>query len=678
MKIKIFTIFVIFILIISIIIPVTATSQNVKMNSFDIISTNYETIEVVKQIFNGSEWVDYIKVSLYSTLRYRINITYHDIDGEGMGYILKNITVTDYLPYGLEFSNNETISVDNISDNGKKITWNLSGVSLYDNESYSIQYDVTVKTYGIHTNHVNITAIESCYDELRWNEDNATIETISEYDSKSRDVDSDDNLEFAFDMNQNSDDGYEIFIDPDNSSKAELSLDGDNDSKIDHFIDIDSNQIPDKYWDPDNDYLDEIDIFDIDYDDTEEFIYDSNDDSIKDKYYDPDDGKIYNYTVFSLTVNIIGNGFVNKNPDGSLFLKDFQVNLFASPESGWEFDYWSGDLTGHNNPIDLTMDSNKEITAHFKTEEIDEEPPSVRIVKPKEKTLYKNNEETRRTLFATIIIGKINIEVEATDEDSGVDKVEFYAGDASYIDYNAPYNWSWEEKSILPKIRTIQVVAYDKAGNSNISEIKIIRMGGYNFSISKLIISGLILFILLDLLDNLQNNEDDVSPLPLILLSGAILTIILNLLSGQQEVVPDEPDDVTPPDDNINQPPIASINVQSPAFIDDELIFDASDSYDPDGDQIVYSWDFGDGTFDSGKTVTHIYYSEGKYTVTLTVTDTNGESSIDTIIVEIKTKTISKTDQEQDDNTYWYVAGGLASVLIGSLGIFYFRRRFFV
>jgi PKD repeat protein len=42
---------------------------------------------------------------------------------------------------------------------------------------------------------------------------------------------------------------------------------------------------------------------------------------------------------------------------------------------------------------------------------------------------------------------------------------------------------------------------------------------------------------------------------------------------------------------------------------------------DPEGDEIEYTWEFGDGTSACGSTVTHSYSSDGVYTVTLSVTD---------------------------------------------------------
>jgi len=77
-----------------------------------------------------------------------------------------------------------------------------------------------------------------------------------------------------------------------------------------------------------------------------------------------------------------------------------------------------------------------------------------------------------------------------------------------------------------------------------------------------------------------------------------------------------------------NRPPIA-LFTENPtiAFTDDIIHFDASSSNDPDGSVISYFWDFGDGTDATGVTVDHAYEDDGVYTVTLTVTDDDGETA---------------------------------------------------
>jgi len=65
-------------------------------------------------------------------------------------------------------------------------------------------------------------------------------------------------------------------------------------------------------------------------------------------------------------------------------------------------------------------------------------------------------------------------------------------------------------------------------------------------------------------------------------------------------------------------------------------IFDGSGSYDPDGTIDSYDWDYGDGATDSGVVTSHIYQLTGQYEVTLTVTDNDEATHIDTTIVTVQ------------------------------------------
>lgn len=68
---------------------------------------------------------------------------------------------------------------------------------------------------------------------------------------------------------------------------------------------------------------------------------------------------------YTLNISIQGNGSVSRNPDENPYEESTIVTLTANPANGWRFDRWEGDLVGSTNPKQMTMDSNKNITAVF-------------------------------------------------------------------------------------------------------------------------------------------------------------------------------------------------------------------------------------------------------------------------------------------------------------------------
>ena len=70
-----------------------------------------------------------------------------------------------------------------------------------------------------------------------------------------------------------------------------------------------------------------------------------------------------------------------------------------------------------------------------------------------------------------------------------------------------------------------------------------------------------------------------------------------------------------------NRPPVCNAGGPYMANQWQPIEFDGTGSSDPDGDPLVYLWDFGDGGAATGPTPTHIYEAPGDYTVTLSVID---------------------------------------------------------
>lgn len=87
-------------------------------------------------------------------------------------------------------------------------------------------------------------------------------------------------------------------------------------------------------------------------------------------------------------------------------------------------------------------------------------------------------------------------------------------------------------------------------------------------------------------------------------------------------------------DEGPARPPVANAG-------DDQLVYfgaaklDGTNSSDPDGEVVEYIWDFGGGITKKGKTVEHAFEEPGIYEVELTVVDDEGNSSTDTVLIEV-------------------------------------------
>ncbi|MDP2037570.1 MAG: T9SS type A sorting domain-containing protein, partial [Ignavibacteria bacterium] len=73
-----------------------------------------------------------------------------------------------------------------------------------------------------------------------------------------------------------------------------------------------------------------------------------------------------NFSSNSYTLTVTAsNGTVTKSPDQLDYNSGSLVQLTATPNSGYSFIGWSGNASGNTNPLTVTMDGNKSITANF-------------------------------------------------------------------------------------------------------------------------------------------------------------------------------------------------------------------------------------------------------------------------------------------------------------------------
>lgn len=109
------------------------------------------------------------------------------------------------------------------------------------------------------------------------------------------------------------------------------------------------------------------------------------------------------------------------------------------------------------------------------------------------------------------------------------------------------------------------------------------------------------------------------------------------------------------------------------------FIFDASRSIIFNGAIVNYLWDFGDGYLGYGVKVAHTYSFSKEYTVTLTVTDSNGDTYSESITLNVSDesdKNIIKNGEKSFNFDVKSLIITLVSILIFTLIIIKYREKF--
>jgi len=94
----------------------------------------------------------------------------------------------------------------------------------------------------------------------------------------------------------------------------------------------------------------------------------------------------------------------------------------------------------------------------------------------------------------------------------------------------------------------------------------------------------------------------------------------------------------------LNKPPVASAGDDRSICVHDRVTFDGNSSFTEQGENLTYTWDFGDGNKAAGPRVTHKYAKGGKYYASLTVDDNMGTEysrSTDVAIVNVNSLPIA-------------------------------------
>jgi len=104
---------------------------------------------------------------------------------------------------------------------------------------------------------------------------------------------------------------------------------------------------------------------------------------------------------------------------------------------------------------------------------------------------------------------------------------------------------------------------------------------------------------------------------------------------------------------NNNNAPVAVSHHPVSTYTGDAILFNATESSDPEDNIIEYTWSLGDGSILSGVTVSHVYTKPGLYIVSLIVVDELGETSIASTSIEVyKPNELPKADAGPDRNVF--------------------------
>jgi len=164
--------------------------------------------------------------------------------------------------------------------------------------------------------------------------------------------------------------------------------------------------------------------------------------------------------TFGLTVGVVGNGTVQKNPDQASYPQGSSVQLTAIPGPGWSFTAWSGDTSTTANPILLAMNGARSVTASF----ADTTPPTVTVTSPNGGERWAAGSSQSVTWSAAD-----NAVVDSVDIDYAVE-----GGDGEWLPIahgltnSGSYAWTVPASPTSPAdaMLSLRVTARDPAGNA--------------------------------------------------------------------------------------------------------------------------------------------------------------------------------------------------------------------
>jgi len=161
--------------------------------------------------------------------------------------------------------------------------------------------------------------------------------------------------------------------------------------------------------------------------------------------------KIFSIFIPQYTLNILvspeNTGNVILSPSGGTYDAGTVVTVTVSVNSGYQFDHWSGNASGNNSTVKITMDLNKTIVAHFVEATPPNQPPTVAITSPSDNAT---------------VSGTVSIAGTSSDSDNTVQGVQVKIDSGAWIEATGTTSWSysWDTTTVANGSHTIDGTDY--------------------------------------------------------------------------------------------------------------------------------------------------------------------------------------------------------------------------
>jgi uncharacterized repeat protein (TIGR01451 family)/fimbrial isopeptide formation D2 family protein len=166
------------ILIVTLVITTFLISSMFSVVAINKSPTSVNSLEVVKEVYNGEEWVDSINANIGDIVEFRITVTYHNLTDPANSHYAEQIVIKDFLPPCLDYETGTADPFEPVVD-GKNLTWNLGLTTLHDGESYVITFSAEVISAGTNINTATARAYEHCCNIYIEGSGTATVNVIA-------------------------------------------------------------------------------------------------------------------------------------------------------------------------------------------------------------------------------------------------------------------------------------------------------------------------------------------------------------------------------------------------------------------------------------------------------------------------------------------------------------------